>query len=176
MELVRRHNEVVGEGDPVFMLGDFTLNNRKYAQEMFARLNGYIYVLGQYGHHDRSWLPGCIGVPSVSKGIGPNLTTKGTPGGGGLRSKTKNRLMIYPPMLTLGIPVEGEKYPKVVVLSHFPLEVWDRKHYGSYHLHGHSHGNLPPRGRRMDVGVDCTDFRPINLIEAMERIDANVSD
>lgn len=44
---------------------------------------------------------------------------------------------------------------KHVVLSHFPFAIWDRKHYGAYHLHGHSHGNYQGEGRIMDVGVDC---------------------
>jgi len=52
------------------------------------------------------------------------------------------------------------------VLCHFPLLVWDRAHYGSYHLHGHSHGNCKypdPNTRIMDVGVDChPDFAPFS--------------
>ena len=42
-----------------------------------------------------------------------------------------------------------------VILSHYPFEVWRDSHHGSWHLHGHSHGTLPPKGRRMDVGVDA---------------------
>lgn len=42
----------------------------------------------------------------------------------------------------------------MTVLSHFAFESWHKQHKGSFHLHGHSHGNLPPRGRRLDVGLD----------------------
>jgi len=46
-------------------------------------------------------------------------------------------------------------------LSHYPFETWRNAHHGAWHLHGHSHGNLLPRGRRMDVGVDTRpDFAP----------------
>lgn len=46
---------------------------------------------------------------------------------------------------------EGE----LVVLSHYPFQVWRDSHRESWHLHGHSHGTLPPKGKRMDVGVDA---------------------
>lgn len=50
-----------------------------------------------------------------------------------------------------------EKQP--IVLCHYALRVWDRSHYGSWHLHGHSHGNLLPEGTfRLDVGVDSRGF------------------
>lgn len=41
-------------------------------------------------------------------------------------------------------------------LCHYPLEVWDRCHHGSFHLHGHSHDNCNtrPNARRLDVGMD----------------------
>lgn len=39
-------------------------------------------------------------------------------------------------------------------LSHFAFESWHKQHKGAFHLHGHSHGNLAPRGRRLDVGLD----------------------
>lgn len=46
-----------------------------------------------------------------------------------------------------------------IILSHFPFLVWNRAHHGSYHFHGHSHGNLQYpapliNARVFDVGVD----------------------
>jgi calcineurin-like phosphoesterase family protein len=57
-----------------------------------------------------------------------------------------------------------------VFLSHYAHRVWDRSHYGVYHLFGHSHGGLPPQGRSLDVGVDSWDFRPVTLVEVKERL------
>jgi calcineurin-like phosphoesterase family protein len=52
-----------------------------------------------------------------------------------------------------------------VVMCHYPLESWNKMHYGSFHLHGHSHGNMPAFGRRKDVGVDCIGYKPISWRE-----------
>jgi hypothetical protein len=41
-------------------------------------------------------------------------------------------------------------------MCHFAFRSWNLMHYGSWNLHGHSHGNLPPsRGKQLDVGVDA---------------------
>lgn len=42
----------------------------------------------------------------------------------------------------------------MIVLCHYPLRSWDRMHYGIWHAHGHSHGNIPPYGKSIDVGID----------------------
>lgn len=39
-------------------------------------------------------------------------------------------------------------------MFHFPIRVWDRQHYGSYHLHGHLHGAQQLPGKILDVGID----------------------
>jgi len=57
---------------------------------------------------------------------------------------------------------------KRIVMCHFPMLVWNKSHYGSWMLHGHSHGSLkhPVPLRLMDVGVDChPEYRPFSLDE-----------
>lgn len=55
-----------------------------------------------------------------------------------------------------------------IVLFHFPIESWNKKHHGSIHLHGHCHGSLKSEGiKRLDVGVDCTNYKPISLDEIL---------
>lgn len=62
-----------------------------------------------------------------------------------------------------------------LVLSHYPFEVWNGGHKGVMHLHGHSHGRLPSLlkdrgGSRLDVGVDCFDYRPVSLEDVEARL------
>lgn len=46
-----------------------------------------------------------------------------------------------------------------VCMSHYPMVVWNRSHYGSIMLHGHSHGNGDNGSlRRFDVGLDSPEI------------------
>ncbi len=57
------------------------------------------------------------------------------------------------------------------VLFHYPIQSWNGAFRGSIHLHGHSHGHVKSFGiKRMDVGVDCTNYKPINLDEIIEKL------
>lgn len=51
-----------------------------------------------------------------------------------------------------------------IVCCHYALRVWDRSHYGAWHLFGHSHGSMPdePHSLSLDVGVDAWES---NLVE-----------
>ncbi|MDR6663990.1 hypothetical protein [Rhizobium sp. 1399] len=57
-------------------------------------------------------------------------------------------------------------------LHHYACRTWPAAHHGSYHLYGHSHGNLPPIGRSRDVGIDCPDanFAPMTFREIQETL------
>jgi len=57
------------------------------------------------------------------------------------------------------------------IFFHYGCRVWNKSHYGSILCFGHSHSNLPPYGKSVDVGVDSTwitgkaEYRPFNLLE-----------
>jgi calcineurin-like phosphoesterase family protein len=57
----------------------------------------------------------------------------------------------------------GRRY---IVLCHYPLATWNQRAYGSWMLHGHSHGGLSHGtdtvSNRADVGVDCWDMYPVS--------------
>lgn len=63
-----------------------------------------------------------------------------------------------------------------VALFHFPIQTWNAKHYGAVHLHGHSHGTTDNTGlRRVDVGVDCWNFTPVNWEEILKILPEHVN-
>ena len=57
-----------------------------------------------------------------------------------------------------------------VVLCHYALRVWDRSHRGAIHLYGHTHGTLPGDNQSIDVGVDCWDYKPVNIEQIRARL------
>lgn len=151
--LIENWNQVVGPKDTIYHLGDFTLAGREAASQYFAPLNGRISIVP--GGHDHRWLRQ-----------------------GDYHSKSGALVKILPPLVTVKLPIAGLEKSQLVVLCHYAMRVWDRSHYGSWHLYGHSHGNLPPRKNSLDVGVDCWDYKPISsetIYQAM-RTDPETSD
>lgn len=63
---------------------------------------------------------------------------------------------------------------KDVILCHYPMREWNKKHYGSYMLFGHTHGSLQVEGERtMDVGIDNhPEHRLFSWEEVKERMEA----
>lgn len=50
-----------------------------------------------------------------------------------------------------GFNIDGHHF----VMCHFPLAIWDKRHHGAWHLHGHSHGGyVIDHGNILDVGLD----------------------
>ena len=46
-------------------------------------------------------------------------------------------------------------------MCHLPLLTWPTMAHGEGMIHGHSHGLSPQTYNRLDVGVDCWDFYPV---------------
>ena len=136
--LIKNWNLVIRHKDTVYHLGDFTLGDQEEANHYFSRLNGILSLIP--GGHDKRW---------IQKGE--------------YSSKSGYPITILPPLNTIKLSIPGLGQPQLVVLCHYSMRVWDRSHYGSWHLYGHSHGNLPPLKNSLDVGVDSWDYQPVSI-------------
>lgn len=55
-----------------------------------------------------------------------------------------------------------------IIMSHYPFSVWNCSHYGSIHLHGHTHKEMAEDWsvmNRYNVGCMFFDFVPVTLEE-----------
>lgn len=140
-EMIEKHNSIVGPNDIYFHLGDVTLGQD--AGIYLSQMNGRFFIVP--GGHDHRWLEYHDG-PLYSK---------------------YSQVVILPNLWTLEIQTGG-KYPIVIAMCHYAMRVWDRSHYGSYHVYGHSHGKITdPFPNSMDVGVDTNNFYPYMLDEVL---------
>ena len=146
--LVERWNAVVRPGDTVYHLGDFTLSNSKLiVEQLLSRLNGQKFLI--LGNHDRDPVRKASGwvkvVPYHELSI--PMTTKQT--------------------------IPGSPGKQKICLFHYRMVVWNKAHYGSWALHGHSHGTLPVNynARTFDIGVDCWNYTPVSLAQVAERME-----
>ena len=65
---------------------------------------------------------------------------------------------------------EAYKGQRYLMLFHYAMRVWNGSHHGTFHLYGHSHGELPELQdqRCLDVGVDVFGFRPVSYEKVRE--------
>lgn len=70
--------------------------------------------------------------------------------------------------MEITIPDEAANRGKQhIVMFHYAMRVWNKSHYGAWHLYGHSHGTLPddPNTLSIDVGVDSHGYAPVSYEE-----------
>ncbi len=170
--LIEKWNECVEEEDMVYYLGDFTLGSFQRFEWYINQLNGKFYFVP--GGHDRRW-------------VDPLTSWWPIPGDVGYELISGEKVTILPQLHHLNFP-SSTRYPTTITLCHYPMLSWEKSHYGSPHLHGHSHGTfgcmgdsgdvqLPPdqtKGKRLDVGVDCMGFEPISLEEVINELDLDI--
>jgi len=136
--LIETHNAFVGKNDVTVHVGDFSLGSTDRTVEVIRALNGrHVFVRGS---HD-SWMKKWKEVPAE-----------------------KLHLDRPESLLTLRVTRGDEEW--WVVCCHYAMRVWPRSHHGSWHVFGHSHGNLEGAGKSCDVGVDATKlWRPVSFEE-----------
>ena len=152
-EIIARHNELVAPNDEVYDLGDFAYRcPPEHASDCLRRLNGRRTML--WGNHDKPLRQ------ALRQGLLDDLVQSGRVtfvGDPDPRFQTGLRVVI-----------DGQR----IVLGHYAQRTWQGAFRGAWHLFGHSHGNLNPFRKSLDVGIDAWAFRPASIEEIQERMDA----
>lgn len=128
--LIDRWNRQVNKEDTVFHLGDFSFTwEQEEMLTLMARLNGRKVMI--LGNHDDE--------RTVRKLMQFRET-------GVVAVKHYMRHSIH----------ESSVQKRKIELFHFPIASWRDQSHGSWHLHGHSHGNFidANKGKILDVGID----------------------
>lgn len=153
--LIERWNECVRPEDTVYVLGDFCFGGAGKQSEILKRLNGY-KILIKGNHDERAHKMLKYGFDEVHYEMLTHI-----PGLG------KVRLSHYPYGPT-----------NIFWRLLFWWKGWDLRHLdwrpkdtGDVLLHGHVHTVWKVKGRQINVGVDCWDYRPVSVDTIKQRIE-----
>ena len=144
IEMIKRWNEVVGDDDIVYYLGDLAFARDEITKWFIYSLKGKINFI--LGNHDKM-------KDIVKFGRWENIHEYGTE----INVKDED---------TIGS--RGSNGYQRIIMSHYPILSWNKSHYGSWHLHGHCHGSLIKsnqdyyKRKVMDVGCNVIDYTPIS--------------
>jgi calcineurin-like phosphoesterase family protein len=140
--IVGNINEVVGQDDILFHLGDWSFGGFEQIEIFRNQIvckNVHI-ITGNHDHHIENNRENCQSLfSSVNKYL--NLNVKWSNGHAGHNDQR-------------------------FALMHFPIASWDNMARGAIHLHGHVHFEPNVRigkGKMMDVGVDGNALYPIEM-------------
>lgn len=152
-------NEVVGPDDTVIYIGDLSFargDDKLFVEGMMYNLNGTIHYV--MGNHDK-----LEDIKKISKFSS-------------IQDYLEVRVKHNQPNPNLnGALIKTET---LFCCMHYPIFEWNKKHHGSYHLHGHSHGNIYNGdekgyydGRRvMDVGCMLHDYKPVSYKTVIDKL------
>jgi calcineurin-like phosphoesterase family protein len=155
----QRWNETVNPDDIVIYLGDLSFARREdkqYVEDMLKRLNGHIHFI--MGNHDKiEEIKKLPKLESVQDYLEVRITHN------------------VDSDIHIGAKIKVET---LFCCMHYPIYSWNKKHHGSYMIHGHCHGNLHHGeeasfydGRRViDAGCMLHDYRPISYSEVIEKL------
>ena len=150
--IINNINLVVKPGDIFYILGDFCFckdqERRKYILGNYReriKCGTVNLVIGNHDSHYKDYSP----KPYLFKHFNKVATSM---------------------MTVIENPITGEK--KQLYMHHTACRVWPNSCHGSYHAFAHSHGTLPddPLSLSLDVGVDCWNYYPINVVQIFNKM------
>lgn len=127
-KIIKNWNAVVKKDDEVYFLGDLALGPIPGTVEILKRLNGKIHwILGNHDHKkDIKKISSLYKFASI-----------------------QNDCRIKIPACHI------QQEQQEIVMYHYPIAIWNKRQWGAYHLHGHSHGAyFIEHGFILDVGLD----------------------
>lgn len=152
-KMIQNWNSVVGDDDIVYFLGDLSFSRDELTKWFIYSLKGKIHFI--MGNHDK--------YKSISKfGRWENIYEYGT------EINIKDEA---------SVSSRGSQGYQRIIMSHYPILSWNKAHYGSWHLHGHTHGNLFKsnqdyyKRKVIDVGCNCIDYTPISYQQVKSIMD-----
>jgi calcineurin-like phosphoesterase family protein len=152
VDIIKRWNEVVGDEDEVYYLGDLAMRVNEKVKWIMYQLKGKIHYI--MGNHDR--------YKDISHlGRFEHIHEYGT------------EIMVKDDTIT-DKKAGGHQH---IIMSHYPILSWNRAHYGSWMIHGHCHGSLMKsnqdyyKRKVMDVGCNVIDYTPISYRQVKEVMD-----
>lgn len=84
----------------------------------------------------------------------------------------KNNIQRLADCFTEITPLKVIKINKMpITLCHYSMNTWDRSHYNSFSIFGHSHGNWKGTGKSFDVGVDGHNYYPWSYEEVIAKME-----
>jgi len=152
--LIKNHNEMVKENDIVYNLGDIGYRcSAEYVVSQIEQLNGKQILL--LGNHDKPIRQ------AYQKGLLNNLLKTGKLTIiGNITDKTEATIKT--------VTINGQ----MMILSHYSLRSWPNAFRLSWHCFAHSHSNLKPFYRSVDVGVDNNNFYPFSFWDIKRFMDS----
>lgn len=175
LEMIRRHNKVVRDGDTTFHLGDFWFGPRDDGRmaETVAALNGRHVLVA--GNHDRCSV-------TAKNGWAHQRTYLNA----GFEAVVDSAKFTLPSVAASNSATGVAVGPREVLLSHFPYHAdhTDKARYtqhrlrdeGMWLVHGHVHGAYMVRDRGVNVGVDRWGYRPVSAHDVAALIVAHDQD
>jgi len=134
--IIENWNDVVGQHDHVYLVGDVSFSGLDQTCSMLDRMHGKKHLIA--GNHDHSLRR---------------------------RAEFQKRfvwIVDYHELTVQDETIKGKK--QFIILCHYPLLSWNGARYGSWMIHGHCHGALAKVERnikRYDCGVDPNNFKPL---------------
>lgn len=155
--LINRWNEVVGDDDVVWVLGDFALGRIADTLPLAGALRGRKVLLA--GNHDRCW-------HGHGRRVDEWTDRYLDAGFDEIVQGTATMSVAGETVRLCHFPYRGDSHGTDRYLDHRPADL------GDWLLHGHVHERWVQHGRMINVGVDARGFRPMSEPEVAAIIHA----